>query len=56
MGSYKPKDDHWQSRFAAIEGRLEPEPIDYCRCCDEELDVEDALPDVCNACVSRGLP
>jgi hypothetical protein len=56
MASYKPKDNHWQSRLAAIEGRPEPEPIDYCRHCGEELDVEDTLPDVCNTCIIRGLP
>ncbi len=28
MTQYKPSDDHWQSRLAAIEGRPEPEPED----------------------------
>ena len=39
MKNYHPKDSHWQSRLAAIEGRPEPEP--ECSMCSEmEQDIE----------------
>ena len=37
MPNYKPIDDHWQSRLAAIEGRPDSEPEEpYCEYCQAE--------------------
>ncbi len=52
MPQYKPSDDHWLSRMAAIEGRPEPEPVDYCASCGEPLDVEDG-DEECRVCSSQ---
>ena len=53
---YKPRDDHWQSRLAAIEGRPDPEPEpDACRYCGQGLtqDESDEWEDVCFDCAER---
>lgn len=55
MPLYQPVDDHWQSRLAAIEGRPEAEPVDYCQDCGEELTADDENLEarICDACMLK---